>query len=390
MGTFSEDFIINHLGENREQYYGSGSPPIFTSSLFVFQTIDEMRHALANESTVPFYTRGTNPGLTMLAEKLAALEGGESCLLFATGSAAVAAAICAQVKLGDHVICIEKPYSWTAKLLNNWLAKFGVEVGYSDGSVSSVQDLIRPETKVLYLESPNSFTFEIQDISSLSALVKPFGIKVIVDNSYATPLFQKPIALGADIVIHSATKYFSGHSDALGGALICSQEEREKIFKSEYMTLGGSMSPMNAWLILRGLRTLPIRLQKSHENGMQVAEFLFNHPKIRKVNYPFHHSHPQYELAKMQMKGAGGLLSFELETEDLSKIDAFCNALKYFLLACSWGSYESLCFPSAALITSSNYNKNTFNKSLIRIYCGLEDADNLIQDLNQAIISAGL
>lgn len=150
------------------------------------------------------------------------------------------------------------------------------------------------------------------------------------------------------------------------------------------------MSPMNAWLILRGLRTLSIRLQKSHENGMQVAEFLFNHPKIRKVNYPFHHSHPQYELAKMQMKGAGGLLSFELETEDLSKIDAFCNALKYFLLACSWGSYESLCFPSAALITSSNYNKNTFNKSLIRIYCGLEDADNLIQDLNQAIISAGL
>jgi cystathionine beta-lyase/cystathionine gamma-synthase len=349
-----------------------------------------MRNALENESSIPFYTRGTNPGLTMLAEKLAALEGGESCLLFASGSAAVAAAICSQVKAGDHVICIEKPYSWTAKLLNNWLDRFGVSVDFTDGSLASVEKLVKPQTKVLYLESPNSFTFEIQDIKTLSYAVKQKGIKVIIDNSYATPLFQKPIDLGADIVVHSATKYFSGHSDAVGGALICNKEDKEKIFKSEYMTLGGTMSPMNAWLILRGLRTLPIRLKKSHENGMAVANFLANHPKIRKVNYPFHPSHPQFELAKKQMKGAGGLLSFELETEDITKVDKFCNSLKYFLLACSWGSYESLCFPTAALITSSNYQKNSFNKSLIRVYCGLEEPENLIDDLNQAIFLAGI
>ena len=390
MKKLTDDFIINHLGENRAEYMNAGSPPIFTSSLFAFKRIDQMRNALENESTIPFYTRGTNPGLTMLEEKLAALEGGESCLLFASGSAAVAAAICSQVAAGDHVICIEKPYSWTAKLLNTWLVRFGVNVDFTDGSLESVQNLIRKETKVLYLESPNSFTFEIQDIAALSAIVKPKGIKVIIDNSYATPLFQKPIELGADIVIHSATKYLSGHSDAVGGALICGKEDREKIFKGEYMTLGGTMSPINAWLILRGLRTLPIRLKKSHENGMAVAGFLANHPKIKKVYYPFHPSHPQFDLAQKQMKGAGGLLSFELNTEDLTKVDTFCNSLRYFLLACSWGSYESLCFPAAALITSSNYQKNSFNKSLVRIYCGLEDAENLVDDLNNALFLAGI
>ena len=390
MNKLPDDFIINHLGENRADYLNAGSPPIFTSSLFAFENIDQMRNALENESSIPFYTRGTNPGLTMLEEKLAALEGGESCLLFASGSAAVAAAVCSQVSAGDHVICIEKPYSWTAKLLTNWLARFGVTVDFTDGSLASVESLIKAETKVLYLESPNSFTFEIQDIATLSNAVKPKGIKVIIDNSYATPLFQKPIELGADIVVHSATKYLSGHSDAVGGALICGKADREKIFKSEYMTLGGTMSPMNAWLILRGLRTLPIRLKKSHENGMAVAEFLATHPKIRKVNYPFHPSHPQFDLAQKQMKGAGGLLSFELNTEDITKVDKFCNSLKYFLLACSWGSYESLCFPSAALITSSNYQKNSFNISLIRIYCGLEDAENLIVDLKSALFLAEL
>jgi len=390
MQSYSEDYIINHLGENRAEYLNSGSPPIFTSSIFTFGTIDEMRDALHNESSTPFYTRGTNPGLTMLSEKLAALEGGESCLLFATGSAAIAAAICSQVKYGDHVICIEKPYSWTAKLLQNWLGKFGVKVSFTDGSLESVSNLIENETKVLYLETPNSFTFEVQDIKALCELVKPKGIKVIVDNSYATPIYQKPLELGADMVVHSATKYFSGHSDALGGALICSRADREEIFKAEYMTLGGTMSPMNAWLILRGLRTLPIRLQKSHENGMAVANYLGSHPKVKKVNYPFHPSFPQFSLAASQMKGAGGLLSFELDTEDLAIVDKFCNSLKYFLLACSWGSYESLCFPSAALITSSNYQKNSFKPGLIRIYCGLESSDQLILDLENAFFSSGI
>lgn len=379
------DWIINHLGEDRESYHHAVAPPVFLSSNFSYPTLAEMRHAVQNESSEPFYTRGTNPNLTMLAQKLAALEGGEDCLLFASGSAAIAAAICSQVSLGDHVVCVEKPYSWTAKLLNNWLSRFGVSVTFVDGSEASVQAALRPETKVLYLETPNSFTFELQDVEALTSIAKPLGIKTIVDNSCCTPLFQQPIALGADMVVHSATKYFAGHSDALGGVLVCSADDREKIFKGEYMTLGGTLSPMNAWLILRGLRTLPVRLKQSHETGMKVANWLAQHPKVASVRYPFHPSHPQYELALKQMKGAGGLITFTLKTEDPEQIERFCNALRYFLLACSWGGYESLCFPAASFVVEGNYSQSTFPHNMFRIYCGLEDAEQLIGDLEQAM-----
>lgn len=384
------DWVINHLGENREDYLGAVVPPIFLTSNFCFPTMDAMRHALVHESSEPYYTRGTNPSLSMLEEKLTHLEGGEACLLFASGSAAIAAAVCSCVQQGDHVVCINKPYSWTSKLMKNFLSRFGVSVDFVDGSLESVQNALKSTTKVLYLETPNSMTFELQDIQQLSQLVKPLGIQMIVDNSYSTPFFQKPLALGADIVVHSATKYFAGHSDALGGILICSKEKREQIFAGEYMTLGGTMSPMNAWLILRGLRTLPIRLKKSHENGMEVADWLSKHPKIKKVNFPFHPSHPQFDLAQRQMTGSGGLMSFELDTDNLEVVDAFCNHLQYFLLACSWGGYESLCFPSAALVTSTNYGQYSHTIGLMRIYCGLEDAENLIDDLNQAIIFSGI
>lgn len=380
------DWILNHLGEDRIDYLGAVAPPVFLSSNFCFTNLENMKNALAHESSEPFYTRGTNPSLSMLEQKVAALEGGEAALLFASGSAAIAAAVGACVSMGDHVVCIDKPYSWTSKLLSNWLGKFGVTVDFVDGSVSSIQNALRPETKVLYLETPNSMTFEIQDIASLCHLVKPRGVQVIVDNSYSTPIFQQPIRLGADIVIHSATKYFSGHSDAVGGVLVCNHEKREQIFASDYMTLGGTMSPMNAWLILRGLRTLPIRLKKSQENGLVVADWLSRNPKIRKVFHPLHSTNPQLEVAQRQMSGAGGLLSFELDTNDFAKVERFCNHLRYFLLACSWGGYESLCFPAAALVQSANYQNSTRPIGLIRIYCGLEDADNLIDDLNQAII----
>ena len=383
--TPPNDWVINHLGEDRESYHHAVSPPVFLSSNFSYSTLEEMRFAIQNESSEPFYTRGTNPTLTMLAEKIAALEGGEACLLFASGSAAIAAAVCSQISLGDHVICIDKPYSWTAKLLQTWLARFGVFVTFVDGSLDAVKAAIRPQTKLLYLETPNSFTFELQDIAALTSLVKPLGIKTIVDNSYCTPLFQQPVSLGADMVVHSATKYFSGHSDALGGILVCTAEDREKIFKSEYMTLGGTMSPMNAWLILRGLRTLPVRLRQSHETGMQVAEWLYRNPKVELVRYPFHPADPQYDLAIRQMKGAGGLVSFSLKTEDPDQIERFCNSLRYFLLACSWGGYESLCFPAASFVTSGNYKQSTVPHNMVRLYCGLEDAENLIADLEQAI-----
>jgi cystathionine beta-lyase/cystathionine gamma-synthase len=216
------------------------------------------------------------------------------------------------------------------------------------------------------------------------------GIKTIVDNSYATPIFQNPIALGADMVVHSASKYLSGHSDVVGGVLVCSREDRESIFSGEYMTLGGTMSPMNAWLILRGLRTLTLRVKKSDENGMKISSFLQHQPGIEKVYYPFLPEHPGFEVAKKQMRGCGGLMSVELKTRDSEKIARFVNSLKYFLLACSWGSYESLCFPAAAMVSSANYHSGPFPPNLVRLYCGLDDASHLEEDLERALFLSGI
>jgi cystathionine beta-lyase/cystathionine gamma-synthase len=316
---------------------------------------------------------------------MAALEGGEACLLFASGSAAIAAAVCSQVKAGDHVLCVKKPYSWTSKLLGQYLSRFAVTTDFIEGDEATVRQALRPETRVLFLESPNSFTFEIQDIEALSKIVKPLGIKVIIDNSYATPLFQNPIKLGADMVVHTATKYLAGHSDALGGVLVCSREDREKIFAGEYMTIGGVMAPMNAWLILRGLRTLQLRLEKSAANGLAVARFLEAHPMVERVWFPWLESHPQHKLAQKQMNGCGGLLSFTIKTSDARHVERFVNALKIFLLACSWGSYESLCYPALAAMDSGNYGNSPYPFNMVRIYCGLESAESQISDLDQAL-----
>ena len=385
MENFSLDFIINHLGEDRSQWMQSGSPPIFMSSIFAYPDLKSMQEAIRKESSVPFYSRGTNPGLQLLETKMAALEGGEACLLFASGSAAIAAAVCSQVKSGDHVLCVKKPYSWTGKLLSQYLSRFGVKCDFTEGDEESVRAALKPETRVLYLESPNSFTFEIQDIEALCRLVKPLGIKVIIDNSFATPLFQNPLKLGADIVVHTATKYLAGHSDALGGVLVCSKEDREKIFAGEYMTIGGVMAPMNAWLILRGLRTLPLRLEKSAANGLAVARFLESHPLVERVWFPWLESHPGHAIARKQMRGCGGLMSFTLKTDDPQRVERFVNSLKVFLLACSWGSYESLCYPALAAMDSGNYGSSPYPLNMVRIYCGLESAETQMADLDNAL-----
>ncbi len=387
MENNSVDYILNHLGEDRSQWMQSGSPPIFMSSIFAYPDLKSMREAIRKESEIPFYSRGSNPGLQLLEQKMAALEGGEACLLFASGSAAIAAAVSSQLKAGDHVICIDKPYSWTAKLLRQYLSRFAVESDFVSGDEQSVREAIKPNTRVLYLETPNSFTFDIQDIEKLAAMVKPRGIKVIVDNSYATPLFQNPLKLGADIVVHTATKYLSGHSDALGGVLICSREDREKIFSGEYMTIGGVMAPMNAWLILRGLRTLPLRLEKSAENGLKVARFLESHPAVERVWFPWLESFEGHQLARKQMKGCGGLLSFTLKTDKPEIVEAFVDKLKVFLLACSWGSYESLCYPAMAASDSGNYGNSPHPFNMIRLYCGLESSETMLEDLGEALKS---
>ena len=208
-----------------------------------------------------------------------------------------------QVNAGDHIVSVAKPYSWTNALLKRYLPRFGVETTFVDGrDAANFEKAIKPNTKVIYLESPNSFTFELQDIAAVTAIAKAHNIVTIIDNSYATPLFQQPISLGVDIVVHAATKYISGHSDTMGG-IVCSTHERiTRIFENEFMTLGGISSPFNSWLLLRGLRTLPVRMERIAQTTRQVVDYLTTQPKVQKIFFPFLPTDPQYELAQKQMR----------------------------------------------------------------------------------------
>jgi cystathionine beta-lyase len=378
-------YIINELGEDRELYMNSVAPPIFQTSMTCFHTAEAMRQSLAKESETPFYTRGNNPTTDILRKKLAALEDSEDCLVFSSGSAAVAAAVLSCVKAGDHIVCVQKPYSWTNKLLNTWLSRFGVSTTMVEGSnAENFEKVIEPNTRIIFLESPNSFTFEIQDVEHIVRIARKYGIITIIDNSYASPLNQKPIEMGVDMVVHSGTKYLGGHSDAVAGVLCGSKSQIKKIFDGEFMTLGGVISPFNAWLLLRGLRTLPLRMDRVAQTTPLIVDFLAQHPKVKKVYYPFHPSHPQYELAKRQMKKPAGQFSIEIDAQSIEEVERFCNSLKRFLMAASWGSYESLIFPACTLYSSENYGSAPFHWSLIRFYIGLEEPEVLIADLQQA------
>ena len=377
--------ILNHLGEEREEYYGSVAPPVFQSSNFCFKTVAEMREKLKRELETPFYTRGYNPTVATLRKKLAALEGAEDALVFSSGSAAVAAAVMSVVKAGDHVVCVQKPYSWTNTLLSKYLAKYGVTHTFvSGGEATDFEKAIQPNTKLIYLESPNSLTFELQNIEAIAKLAKSKNITTIIDNSYNSPINQNPIKMGVDIVLHSGTKYINGHSDVVCGVVCASRERIMKMMGEEYMTIGSCISPHDAALILRGLRTLELRVNKSAETSMKISDFAEKHPKIKQVYYPFSSKNPQLALAKKQMKQGGGLISFILDAKDEAGIERFCDNLKRFLMATSWGGYESLVFPLCALAASKSFD-NPLPWNMVRLYIGLEDADLLIEDLKQAL-----
>lgn len=379
-------YILNELGEDRDAHFGSIAPPLYQSSNFCFRTVGDMRASLAHEMDIPFYSRGNNPTTTVLRKKLAALEGAEECLVFGSGSAAISAGVISQVKAGDHVVCVQKPYSWTYKLLTKLLARFGVESSFIDGrDPQEWADACRPNTRMFILESPNSMTFELQDIAAVAAIARARGIVTLLDNSYASPLNQQPIALGIDMVAHSASKYLSGHSDMVAGVLCTSRQLAEQIFEGEYMTLGGILSPHDAWLMLRGLRTLLIRMERVAQTTPQVVAFLEAHPKVERVIYPFAESFPQHALAKQQMLRGTGQFSVLLKADDIAACERFCNALRRFLMACSWGGHESLIFPVCTLYNSQNYGTTPLPWNFIRFYVGLEEPEALIADLSQAL-----
>jgi cystathionine beta-lyase/cystathionine gamma-synthase len=378
-------YILNHLGEERDEYYGSVAPPIFQTTNFCFGSVSEMREKLTRELENPFYTRGYNPTVATLRKKLAALEKAEDALVFSSGSAAVAAAVMSVVKGGDHVVYVQKPYSWTNNLLTKYLAKYGVTSTFVDGrEAGNFEKAIRPESKLIYLESPNSLTFELQDIEAVVKIAKAKSIVTIMDNSYNSPLNQNPIAMGVDLVLHSGSKYINGHSDVVCGVVCGSRERIMKMMAEEYMTIGSCISPHDAALIIRGLRTIELRVNQSAMSAKKVADFLEKHPKIKQLHYPFSSKNPQLELAKKQMKQGGGLLSIVLDAENEAAAERFCDGLKRFIMATSWGGHESLIFPLCALAASKSF-ENPLPWNMVRLYIGLEDADLLIEDLEQAL-----
>jgi cystathionine beta-lyase/cystathionine gamma-synthase len=379
--------ILFHTGENREQYFNAVSTPVIQSSNFVFKDLDVYRKMMENELTGRIYSRGNNPTVEILRQKIAALENAEDSLIFASGCAAIAAAVIGNVKAGDHIVCVNAPYSWTVSLLKKFMPRFGVTATFVDAKhIENIENAIQPNTTVLYLESPNTLTFDIQDLAACSALCKKHNIVSIIDNSHCSPIFQRPIEFGIDIVVHSATKYLNGHSDVVAGALCGTKEMVQKIFDSEFMTIGAIISPHDANLIIRGLRTLELRMKRCDESATTIVNYLKNHPKIKNIYHPFlNEGTPQYLIAKKQMSGAGGLFSIETTAETKEQAEAFFYALKRFTFAVSWGGHESLIFPTVAVYDIKGRPNPVLPIGFARLYIGLEDPQWLIEDLDNAL-----
>ena len=376
-------YIINELGEDRENYFNAVAPPIIQTSNFVFNTVAAMRSAFQDEYSTYIYSRGKNPTVDILAKKLAALDAAEDCLIFNSGAAAIFAAVLANVKAGDHIISVKEPYAWANKMFTEILPRFGVTTSFVDGTdIENFKAARKINTSVIYLESPNSWSFALQDLKAVASFAKQNNIITICDNSYCTPLYQQPIALGIDLSLQSATKYISGHSDTIAGVLSGSSKMIERIFKSEYNNIGSGIQPFNAWLLLRGLRTLPLRLEKITASTNTIITYLKNNNKVAEVIFPLDKSFPQYELATRQMSGAGGLVTIVLKDIDVKGIEKFCETLKHFKMAVSWGGHESLAIPRCAGMSVNEFNPALKEHRMLRLYIGLEEPLYLINDLD--------
>ncbi|AFK07118.1 cystathionine beta-lyase/cystathionine gamma-synthase [Mesotoga prima MesG1.Ag.4.2] len=376
--------ILHHLGED-DLPCGAVNPPIFQTSIFSFKGFDEFSTALSDETNHFLYTRGNNPTVNILEEKLAALEHAERAKLFGSGVAAIVSSISAFLKSGDHIVTVKDCYSWTSTYVTQYLARFGVEHTYVEGNdVNEIEAALKPNTKIIYLESPTTFTFKLQDLTEVSSLAKMRGVKTIIDNTWATPIYQNPIDFGIDLVVHSASKYLGGNSDVVGGVVAGSDEDVRRIFEKEFLNTGAVPDPFAAWLILRGIRTLHIRMPVHFQNAMELSRRLQKSEAVESVLYPMLESSEQYALAKKQMRGGSGLFSFKLKTRDIDRIKKFVNSLRFFRRAVSWGGYESLISPYAV-----SHRDPGDNVSLIRIHAGLEEIEVLSEDLDRAMKELG-
>lgn len=361
--------ICAHVGDEYEKYEGAIVPPLFQNSLFVHPT-----EANGMTESNFDYTRMGNPTLDIAERKIAALEGGDGALCFSTGMAAIGAAIIHFVNSGSHIVMVNTVYGGATGVANYVKSKFGVEVTFVDGrDTDEIRDAIQPNTSLIYVESPSSLVFRMQDIEEIAKIAKERGIITMMDNTYSTPILQQPLKHGIDVVVHSVTKYMGGHSDLMGGAIVSNYDIITAIRSSERAILCGTMDPHQAWLLTRGLRTLPLRLKQHAENAAKVVEFLENHPKVEKVFYPGSKTYEQPELFKKYMTGTNGLLSI-VPKGTAEEAQKFVGRLHFFQNGCSWGGFESL-----AIYLGGPVDK------LVRLHVGLETPDTLIADLDQAL-----
>ena len=383
--------ILAHYGEERDKHNGAIVPPIYQNTLFAFESWDHIDNAFSDPINNNIYTRGNNPSVSIVEKKLAKIAGGEKARLFSSGMAAISSAIMSCVKANCHVITLRNIYGPAMNFLDNYLRdKFNVDVTFVSGeSVEEIKNAIKENTTLIYLESPSSAVFSMQNLKAIADLAKKHNIKTIVDNTWATPIFQKPLELGIDLEVHSCSKYLGGHSDIIAGVIIGSAKDIDSIYQNEFLLFGAKMAPFEAWLLMRSLRTLPMRMEKHQSNALKVANFLENHPKIKSVNYPGLKSHPQFELGKEQMKGYSGLMSFVIDSEELKDIKNFVNALEHFSIGVSWGGHESLIHAPAISylkeMTPEQFKSTGLSLGVMRVSIGLEHVDDLIEDLNQAL-----
>jgi methionine-gamma-lyase len=379
--------IAIHQGDDRFHVGVPVGTTVARTANFTFESTEEMKRWAEGKSSAYIYTRYGNPTLTVAEEKLAALEGAEAAIVTASGMAAISSALLAVLKAGDEVISTRQTYGGTYRLMRDNFPRFGIVVRHVETDLAGIQQLVNPRTKALYIETPTNPTLRLVDLQKAVAFAKEWGLISLIDNTFASPVLQKPIQLGFNIVLHSATKYLSGHSDLIAGAAAGSRAIINEV-RHNIINLGGSMDPEAAYLLIRGMKTLSVRMQRQCETAMKIAKYLAKHPKVAKVHYPGLASHPDHKLAKRQMKGFGAMLAFDLKG-GLSAARRFCDRVRIFLLAASLGGAESLV---VLPIYTSHYNMSEaelraagVGAGTVRVSVGLEDSADLIEDLRQAL-----
>jgi cystathionine beta-lyase/cystathionine gamma-synthase len=369
-----------HTGQEPEERTGAISYPIFATSTYLQDGLGEPR--LGYE-----YARVTNPTRDRLQENLAALEGGVAARVFASGMASVMA-LCTTLKAGDHMVCSDNLYGGVPRLFNQILKNYGLEFTYVNTcDLKAVERAIRKTTKWVYVETPTNPLMSISDIGAISKIAHRHGVQVIVDNTFMSPYFQQPLALGADMVTHSTTKFLNGHSDGIGGVLVCSTQEQADQLAFIQKAQGAILSPFECWLVLRGVKTLAVRMVQHDYNGRMVADYLVNHRKVKKVFYPGLPDHPQHELAQRQMSGFGSMITFE--TGSLGNAKKLLKRVRVCSLGESLGGVETLISHPATMTHAALGEKGRkaigITDGLVRISVGIEDVEDIIADLDRAL-----